>query len=127
MTPGREITIEAIRHPRGWLMLWLMVPLIPGTPWRLNLMLNTGRPQSVISPRTRDALLVFGVLRQRGRNAYILQGAHAAGEPFADLPLRLSAGPALLGVEGMLGVDCLDLFAEVRLDTRSLRLTLVQT
>jgi hypothetical protein len=93
--------------------------------WPLELILNTGRPQSVIGPKIRDALLALDVLEQRTRITYVLVGAQVEGRSLPHLPVRVSAGPALLAVEGMLGLDFLDLFAEVRLDTRSLRLTLV--
>lgn len=91
MTPRPELTLQAIRHPRGWLMLGLTVPLLPRTPWRLDLTLNTGRPQSVISPRTRDALLAFGALRHRAGPAYVLQEAQEVWRPCMSRPRRFPA------------------------------------
>jgi hypothetical protein len=43
-----------------------------------------------------------------------------------DIPMRVSAGPALLGIEGMPGLDFFEQFAEARFDFQSLRLTLVR-
>ena len=127
MTAGRELTVEARRHPRGWIMVPLILPILPAASWDLFLMLNTGRPLSVLSMRTRNVLLATGLLEPRSGNLYRLRAPRLAGEPLPENVARASAGPDLLGVDGMLGLDFLDLFAEVRLDTRSLRLTLVQT
>jgi len=121
----RELSIQAIRDPRGWLVIHLMLPLIPRTRWRLDVMLNSGRPQSVISRTSRDRLVVLDLLRHESGDRYRLAGAEADGQPLPDFPLRLSAGPALLGVEGMLGLDFFDQFVRVCLDTDPLLLTLL--
>jgi len=46
-------------------------------------------------------------------------------ELLPDITVRLSAGPALLGVDGMLGWDYLLQFAEVRIAPEALRFTFV--
>ena len=126
MSTDRELTIQAHRHDRGWVMIPLIVPLQPGVGWQLELVLNTGRPQSVLSRSLGNALSSLGLLHQRDRRQYVLRDPVADGRPVRGLVLRLSAGPALLDLDGMIGLDFLDQFAEVRLNTRSLRLTLVR-
>lgn len=126
MSTDRELTIQTHRHDRGWLMIPLSVPLQPGVGWQLDMMLNTGRPQSVLSRPLGNALLSLGLLQRRDRQHYVLRDPLADGRPFPSLMLRLSTGPALLDLDGMIGLDFLEQFAEVRLNTRSLRLTLVR-
>jgi len=87
-------------------------------------MLNTSRLQTVVSPRVRDDLLAVGLLRQDSPRVYRLSGTRIAGEPLPDLAVRASPGPAVLGVEGMLGLDFLNQFGRVCLENDTLRLTL---
>ena len=88
-------------------------------------MLNTGRPLSVISPNTERSLSALGLVEQLGDRQYRLPGLHVNGDRLPDLIVRASAGPALLGVDGMLGWDYLEQFTEVRIAPGTLRITLI--
>jgi hypothetical protein len=123
VSTDRELAIQAHRHDRGWVMISVSVPLQPGVGWQLGMMLNTGRPQSVLSRPLGNVLSSLGLLHRRGRGQYVLRDPAADGQPLPGMVLRLSAGPALLDLDGMIGLDVLDQFTEVRLNTHSLRLT----
>lgn len=104
-------------------MLPLAVPFLLKDPWDLLLMLNTGRPESVLGSSLCRALAALDLLAPLAAGRYILRGAEAAGQPLPDVTVRASAGPALLGIDGMIGLDFLEQFAEVRLRTDALLLT----
>jgi hypothetical protein len=125
MTGGRDISLEGRRHPRGWVRLLLRASLQPGLFWQIDLMLNTGRPQSVVSPTTRNALAALGLIEPNGTGRFRIPRVRVGDDLLPDLHVRVSAGPALLGVDGMLGWDYLERFAEVRIEPRTLRITFV--
>jgi hypothetical protein len=124
MTAGRELTLPLVRHPHGWRLLRLTVPLLDRTPWHLDLTLNTGRTQSVLSRSMLAAMLALGLFGAQAGPVYVLRQPTAAGAALPDLPLRESAGPGLLGLDGMLGLDFFDRFAEACISTHTLRLAL---
>ena len=126
MSAGHELTIQARRHPHGWLMIPVALPLLPGAFWELRLMLNSGRPQSALNARLGAVLAAAGAVERFGGTAYRLNRPTVQGQALPPLVLRVSAGPGLLGLDGMLGLDFLDQFAEVQLDMRALRLTLTR-
>jgi hypothetical protein len=121
-----DVTAEMLRHPRGWFVVRLVLPLIGQLPWDLFLMLNTGRPYSAISPATYIRLADLGLVAPRAGSRVVIRNARLGGAPLHDISMRVSAGPALLGMEGMLGLDFFEQFAEARFDFQALRLTLVR-
>jgi hypothetical protein len=125
MTAGRELIVPLDQHPHGWRTLRLTVPLFDRTPWDLDLMLNTGRTQSVLSRSMLAAMRALGLFGAQSGPVYVLRQPTASGVPLPDLALRASAGPGMLGLEGMLGLDFLDRFTEACISTQALRLTLV--
>lgn len=122
----RALMVQTWRHRQGWIIVRFGLPFSDNLPWPLDLMLNTGRPRTAVSASTRDALTALGHVDEIGRNVVRLHGLQLGGEPVPPLIVQVSAGPALLGLEGMLGLDFLDRYAEVRFDTRALRLTLIR-
>ncbi|MGH2584290.1 MAG: hypothetical protein ACRDJE_05195 [Dehalococcoidia bacterium] len=126
MADADEISVQTWRHPRGWIIVPLLFPLSGRVPWNVDRMLNTGRPQSCLGQRARDALAAMGHITPSTRTAFTLHNARLGGVRLPDIAMRLSAGPTLLQLEGMLGLDFLEQFAEVRFDVRTLRLTLVR-
>ena len=122
---GDSVSAGLIRHPRGWLVVRLSVPMVRDSLIDLYLMLNTGRPHSALSVPIYRMLDALGHLRPSGGTGVVMRNARLGRVAMPDIPMRLSAGPALLGLEGMLGLDFLALFAEARLDVRAPHLTLM--
>ena len=106
-------------------MMPLTVPLADQMTIDVFLMLNTGRPQSALSPRTFRLLTTLGHVTQRTGPRVVIRGARIGDMRLTDFPMRLSAGPSLLGLEGIIGLDFLEQYAEARLDFRARRMTLV--
>ncbi len=124
---GNDVTAEMSRHPRGWLVVRFALPLVGLIPWELDLMLNTGRPYSAISRTTYATLAALGQVTPASDSRCLIHSARLGTTMLSNIPMRLSAGPALLGLEGMLGLDFLELFAEVRFHFPSLRLTMTRS
>jgi hypothetical protein len=120
-----DVMVEMRHHPRGWLAVRLVLPLVGQLPWDVDLMLNTGRPHSAISPRTHATLVDLGLVAPHAGSRVVIRNARLGGAPLHDIPMWVSAGPALLGIEGMLGLDFFEQLAEARLNFQALRLTLV--
>jgi hypothetical protein len=120
-----EVVVQCLQHPRGWVMVPLQLPLQPGTFWGFRPVLNTGRPLSVISSNTERAISALGLVERLGARQYRIPGVRVNGDRLPDLIVRASAGPALLGVDGMLGWDYLEQFTEVRIEPGTLRITLM--
>jgi hypothetical protein len=125
MTAGRELIVPIDQHPHGWRILRMTVPLLDRTPWELDLMLNTGRTQSVLSRSMLAAMRALGLFGAQSGPVYVLRQPTADGVPLPDLTLRASAGPGMLDLDGMLGLDFFDCFSEACISTRTLRLTLI--
>ena len=126
MTAAREVVVQAKGHPRGWVILPFRLPLQHGAHWELYLMLNTGRPRSVLSAMTERALHSLDLIERISVNQYRIGNVHTDDKPLPDFIVRVSAGTTLLRVDGMLGWDYLRNVAEVRLDARALRITFVR-
>jgi hypothetical protein len=125
MTAVREIVLPLTGHPHGWLLLPVAVySAVTGTPWELRLVLNTGRTQSVLSRSMLAAMRALGLFGAQSGPLFVLRQATVDGALLPDLPLRESAGPGLLGVDGMLGLDFFGCFADACISTGALRLTL---
>ena len=126
MNPAREVVVQAIEDPRGWVMLPLRLALQPGIFLQTTFMLNTGRPQLVIGARAAEVLASLDIAERLDRRRYRIRAPRTEdGDPLPDIDVRLSAGPALLGVDGMLGWGYLLQFAEVRVTPGALRFTFV--
>jgi hypothetical protein len=126
MNASREIVVQALEHPRGWIMLRFRLALELGIFLRMSFMLNTGRPLTVISARTVAFLASLDMAEQLDSRRYRIRAPRTDdGDPLPDIIARLSAGPALLGVDGMLGWDYLLQFAEVRITPDDLSFTLM--
>jgi hypothetical protein len=124
---GNEVTAEMSRHPRGWLIVRLALPLVGQIPWELNLMLNTGRPYSALSRTTYATLAALGQVTSATGSSCLIHSARLGTTTLSNIPMRLSAGPALIGLEGMLGLDFFEQFAEVRFQFPPLRPTLIRS
>lgn len=90
-------------------------------------MLNTGRPYSALSRTTCATLAALGQVTPVAGSRCLIHSARLGTTTLLNIPMRLSAGPALIGLEGMLGLDFLERFAEVRFHFPSLRLTLMRS
>jgi len=126
MNRGREVDVQALEHPRGWIMLRLRLAVEPRIFLRMTFMLNTGRPQSLIGAKTVAFLASLDMAEQLdGRRFRIRAPRTDDDELLPDITVRLSAGPTLLGVDGMLGWDYLLQFTEVRITPDALRFAFV--
>jgi hypothetical protein len=121
------VVVDTIPHPRGWIIVRFTLPLVGRLPWNLDLMLNTGRPQSALSRTTYRTLDILGLVEPLSGPGTTIRNARMGGVAMPDIPMRISAGPAWLGLEGMLGLDYLSQFAEMRLNFETPRLTLVRS
>src|SRR5688572_28692963 len=97
-----EIVIQTRKHRRGWLMITHAAPFHTGIYVPLRTILNTGRPQSVVSVSVASMLIMAGVAEQQTVRQLLLTGVRVEGQPLPAFQVRASAGPALMGVDGML-------------------------
>jgi hypothetical protein len=123
---NNELTATLLRHPRGWLILPVTVPLAGQVGLDVYLMLNTGRPQSALSRTTLHLLTALGHITSTVGSHVLIRNAQPGSVALPDISMRVSAGPALLSLEGMRGLDFLEQFAEVRIDFAAMRLTLAR-
>ena len=89
-----------------------------------NFVLNACFLLSAISDGTRDTVSALGHLEHEGGRIYRLRDVTLAGRTLPDLPVHTSRAIALLGVEGILGLNLLRQFREIRFDVSSRLLTL---
>src|SRR3712207_2877827 len=85
MTGGRELIVPLDQHPHGWRILRLSVPLLDRTPWDLDLMLNTGRTQSVLSRTMLEAMGALGLFGAQPGPVFMLRQPAADGVPLPDV------------------------------------------
>ena len=115
-----ELIVQTETHPRGW----ILVPIRVGRLLKFNFVLNTGFLVSAMSRGTRDTASAFGYLEHEGGRIYRLQELTLAGQLIPDLRVHLGPAAGILGVEGILGLNFLQQFGEIRFDVSSRRLTL---
>ena len=116
-----EVIIQLLPDSSG---RWQVVPLSVGEDVVLEMLPNPGSSESSISRRTRDRLLNTPHLVYLGQNGYILRDLAVEGQILSDLEVRVHAGPALLGVDGILGYSFFRKFVAVLWEPRSNRLRL---
>jgi len=95
-------------------------------PYRFELMLNTGRPVSVVSLELRDRLDAFGALDQISPQFYRVRGVRMDGQLAPQLIVRASSGPRLPGFQGMLGLQFLESFRQIHFDRDTRLLNLIR-
>jgi len=125
---GDSLAIRLEDDPNGFLLVPCTVAIALTTDalvYKFRLVLNTGRPLSVLSLELRDSLAAFGVLDEIAPGLYRLRGMLLDGQQGPPLIVRASRGPRLLGFEGMLGLQFLNGFRQIHFDrdTRLLTLT----
>lgn len=115
------IRVHARRDPRGW----LIVPLYVGPLWKVNFVLHTGHLRSSINRATYAALSGLDLLRPITNRSAMIEQLSAEGQPLPNLNVRLGLAATTLGIEGILGLDFLEQFEEVRFNFAALELTLL--
>ena len=117
---GHEITfrLEPDRNNRQ-----LIIPLSVGQDIVLD-MLPVPQATSVISRRALQMLIAGGQIGGDGPS-YVLSNLRIKGQAIPDLTVRVSAGPAMLGVDGIIGESFFSQFASVTWVPGSRLLTLV--
>jgi hypothetical protein len=117
-----ELVIQTYFDARhGWVTVWLDVQ----GRQTLRLVLDTGTFLSAISEGTRTDLASEGLLEPLPRNRWLLRGLALDSQPIADLPVQVSRRATEAGVDGLLGLDFLGRYTEVRFHFPTMRLTLV--
>ena len=118
---GNALVIPALVDPRrGWLVIWLQV----GGLFRFRTSL-TFLPGSKLSQELVQFLGPFGLLTPLGPGTYRLKELAIGGGGVPDLDVGVSIHVARAHVDGMLGMDFLARFSEIRLELPSGLLTLL--
>ena len=117
-----ELTIQTRLHAVNW---WIVIPVVILGIRELNMVLDTGAPFSAISDATYDLLVTAGLIERRTDNWCILRGLVVQGQPVPDQTVRVSRRVSQARAEGVLGLDFLRQYAEIRFYTQTLRLTLI--
>ena len=109
-------------HPSG---RWVAVPLVVGLDERVLAVLDTGAPQSAVSPRIEARLLDLGLLGPSPiPRRYRLAGLTAQGRELPEIEVGVIRRLDLIGVDGLLGLDFLRKFRRLHFDMHTLVLTL---
>ena len=82
---------------------WQIVPLSVGPDIVIEMLPNPSSAQSSISRATRERLQTTPFLEWIAAGRYHLHELAVQGQRLSDLEVRVSAGPALLGLDGILG------------------------
>ena len=119
---GGEIAVQAALHPSG---NWITLPLTVGGLLHLDMVLDTGSPVSVISPKARDDLLGRQLLDPSTEGIrYRLAQLSVHEQPLPPLMVRVLPRLTRLQVDGLLGLDFLRLFEHVHFHVPTLQLVL---
>jgi len=81
-----EVTVLLFRHPHGWYVVPLTVPLAGQMTFEVHLMLNTGRPQSAISLGTLRLLRAVGFIAPDAGSRFVIRDARFGDVRVADPP-----------------------------------------
>lgn len=117
---GGSISVDIVTHPLGL----ILIPFKVGSLYGLNLILNTGFPISCLTPGVRDTLAALGHVRPLTGRMFRLGDLRLEGHALPDLDVRVNAGVARLGADGVVGLNFFDQFHEVCFDVETRRLTL---
>lgn len=80
-TAGDDSTAEMRRHPRGWLIVRFLLREAGPISRHVDLMLNTGRPQSALSRRTHDTLAALGHVTSLSGSSFSIRNARLCEAP----------------------------------------------
>lgn len=128
MVSGGELRFRASSHPRyGWLLIRLQVGE-PPEDLVFDMAVSTLTPVSALSVAARNVLVTKGhitTLPQRA-DRYRLRDLQIEGHRFPDLEVGVSRFAGRAGVDGLLGLNFFQQFADVRLHVPDLEFTLVE-
>lgn len=108
MAEGDRVAIRTLRHQNGYILI--PVTLGQNKTYTFDLMLNTGRPISYLSPAIYALLEALGHIEGGANSTYVVKDLLMGGRSVPDLIARVSRGPSLLAVDGMLGLHFLAQF-----------------
>jgi len=117
---GAEISVVA-SIPRQW----VVVPVDIAGRITLYMVVDTGSPLSAISAGMMIVLTEMRFLDRIRDRLYLLRRISIAGQTLPDLEVHLSSRATRLGIQGILGLNFLQQFTEVRFRTADLLLMLV--
>ena len=116
-----EVSIQAEFHPSGH---WITVPLTVAGLLTLNMVLDSGSPQSALSRSAMVDLNASNLLTQARGLVFLLGNLEIQGHAIPDLLVQPVARLGRLGIDGALGLDFFNMFRRVSFDTVTLELTL---
>lgn len=122
-SPANEFTFRLEEDFSG--RFWT-IPLSVGQDIVIDLLPLPGRSASALSRKMTSTLLGTPHLRQLERNRYLMTNLNIKGNRVADLVIEASAGPSLIGVDGILGDNFFRQFASIRWDPHSNLITVVR-
>jgi hypothetical protein len=103
-----------------------IVLLAVGQDFALEMLPNPFTPRSTVSRRTLGDLVRHHVLPADHESRFSLRDLLIAGQSVPDLDVQVGSAATLLHVDGILGFDFFERFAEIRLNTRTFVMTLVR-
>jgi hypothetical protein len=120
---GGSVVAQAALHPSG---RWLTLPLMIAGTYALRAVLDTGSPQSALSPRISNDLSSQGLLRPAADpRRFLLADLTIGGQAVPDLEVGVLRRLDPMEVDGLLGLDFLLRFSEVHFILASLQFTFV--
>jgi hypothetical protein len=125
--PSREISFP-LQYPMADVegRRPIIVLLQVGQDYGLEMMPNPFAARSTISRLALADLQRQGLIPAGRPARMVLRDLRLAGQPIADLEVSVGSAATLLRVDGILGFDFFQHFAEIRFDTRTFVMTLVR-
>jgi len=127
MRGGDRLVIPVAPHPSG---LWLGIKILVGNDLVAFMVLDSGSPQSVISPALGEHLQRRGVLHATSDARYYqLRNLTAHDHQLPDMTVRILPRLTRLQIDGLLGLDYFRAFELVcvRFSTQQLLLEYAPT
>lgn len=102
------------------------VPLTVGPDVYLEMLFEPTMARSSISPRVLSDLQGRGMVPSNDGSHFRLRDLRIVGHSVPDVDVRLGLAAAVLGVDGILGLDFFKLFAGIYVDMRTFDVTITR-
>jgi hypothetical protein len=108
MPDGERLSIPIRRHPSGY---WIGIHVTIGEGYTLLMVLDSGSPQSTVSPQVAQDLWLRGMSPPAApASSYVLTNLTASTHALPDLRARVLPRLSRLRVDGLLGLDFFNQF-----------------
>lgn len=97
-----------------------------GQDFALEMLPNPFTPRSTISRRAFNDLVSRGILSSDPEVRLFLRDLTITGRPVPDVEVSVGRAASFLNVDGFLGYDFFEQFAEIHFNTRTFVMTLVR-